>query len=144
MRYWNLRVEPGERSGHCRGSVTLDENEIRALALEVKRGRLGRRAFVRTLVGLGLTAPLARQVLTSAELQISPCCPEATMWVKNSSPHSLSALTTGASLIASGRVPTMISQRNPGALFGGMSCMRPFVISSIPNELNIRHRGLLA
>ena len=29
MRYRDLRVKPGERSGHCRGRVALDENEVR-------------------------------------------------------------------------------------------------------------------
>ena len=47
----------------------------------------------------------------SAERQISPCCPEVTTRTLKSSPLSLRAFMTGASLIASGRVPTMISQR---------------------------------
>src|SRR5437867_3402230 len=60
----------------------------------------------------------------SADRQISPCCPEVTTRTKKSSPLSRSAFTTGASLIASGRVPTMISQRNARGSFERMLCMR--------------------
>ncbi len=41
----------------------MDEREIRNLIGDVKAGRLSRRAFVRTMVGFGLTAPLASQML---------------------------------------------------------------------------------
>src|SRR6185503_13338572 len=39
---------------------------LRGLLNEVKAGRLSRRAFVQTMVGVGLTAPLAAQMLASA------------------------------------------------------------------------------
>ncbi|HUK06009.1 MAG TPA: peptide ABC transporter substrate-binding protein, partial [Burkholderiales bacterium] len=41
----------------------MDEKELRALIARVKAGRLGRRRFIRTLAGLGLTAPMAAQLL---------------------------------------------------------------------------------
>src|SRR5690349_24772550 len=44
----------------------MDERELRNLIDEVKRGRLSRRSFVQTMIGLGLTAPLAGQMLASA------------------------------------------------------------------------------
>jgi peptide/nickel transport system substrate-binding protein len=44
----------------------MDERELRTLIDEVKSGRLSRRHFVQTMIGLGLTAPLAAQMLTSA------------------------------------------------------------------------------
>ena len=44
----------------------MDEYGIRALIGEVTRGRLSRRQFVETLVGLGLTAPMAARILTHA------------------------------------------------------------------------------
>jgi peptide/nickel transport system substrate-binding protein len=44
----------------------MDERELRTMIDEVKSGRLSRRRFVQTMVGLGLTAPLASQMLTSA------------------------------------------------------------------------------
>jgi len=44
----------------------MDERELRTLIDEVKGGRLSRRRFVQTMVGLGLTTPLAAQMLASA------------------------------------------------------------------------------
>ena len=44
----------------------MDDHAIRELTDDVKRGRLTRRAFVQTMVGLGLTAPMAASLLTSA------------------------------------------------------------------------------
>ena len=44
----------------------MDDRAIRDLIGDVKHGRLSRRAFVQTLVGLGLTAPLATQLLASS------------------------------------------------------------------------------
>jgi len=44
----------------------MDERELRSLIGEVKAGRLSRRAFVQMMVGVGLTGPLAAQMLASA------------------------------------------------------------------------------
>jgi peptide/nickel transport system substrate-binding protein len=44
----------------------MDERELRMLVDEVKGGRLSRRSFVQAMIGLGLTAPLAAQMLASA------------------------------------------------------------------------------
>jgi peptide/nickel transport system substrate-binding protein len=44
----------------------MDELELRQLIAQVKTGRLSRRGFVQLMVGLGLTAPLAAQMLASA------------------------------------------------------------------------------
>jgi peptide/nickel transport system substrate-binding protein len=41
----------------------MDEQDLRHLIAKVKAGRMSRRAFVRQMVGLGLTAPLASQML---------------------------------------------------------------------------------
>ena len=43
----------------------MDESTLRALIGAVRGGRLGRRQFVHTMVGLGLTAPLATQMLSA-------------------------------------------------------------------------------
>ncbi|MDP2703451.1 MAG: ABC transporter substrate-binding protein, partial [Candidatus Rokubacteria bacterium] len=43
-----------------------DEHRLRDLIAEVKAGHLSRRGFVQMMVGLGLTAPLAAQMLASA------------------------------------------------------------------------------
>jgi peptide/nickel transport system substrate-binding protein len=44
----------------------MDEKKIRGLIADVEAGRLTRRVFVQTMVGLGLTAPLAAQMLGAA------------------------------------------------------------------------------
>ena len=44
----------------------MEEQELRALIGEVKAGTLSRRHFVQTMVALGLTAPMAAQMLASA------------------------------------------------------------------------------
>ena len=44
----------------------MEERELRKLITGVKSGRLSRRGFVQMMVGLGLTAPLAGQMLASA------------------------------------------------------------------------------
>src|SRR5690349_3546042 len=41
----------------------MTEQELRRLVAAVKDGRLSRRAFVQRMIGLGLTAPLAGQML---------------------------------------------------------------------------------
>jgi peptide/nickel transport system substrate-binding protein len=44
----------------------MNERELTTLLDEVKSGRLSRRRFVQTMVGLGLTAPMAAQMLAAA------------------------------------------------------------------------------
>src|SRR5438067_5845333 len=51
----------------------MNEQELRELISAVKARRVSRRAFVRKMVGLGLTAPFAAQLLAHAGLaQIAP------------------------------------------------------------------------
>src|SRR5512138_583148 len=44
----------------------MDQRDLHRLLDDVKSGRLSRRRFVQTMVGLGLTAPMAAHVLASA------------------------------------------------------------------------------
>src|SRR5947199_8991783 len=44
----------------------MEERELRTLVGAVKAGTLSRRHFVQMMVGLGLTAPMAAQMLASA------------------------------------------------------------------------------
>ena len=44
----------------------MDERQLRDLIDDVRQQRLGRRDFVQMMVGLGLTAPMAAQMLTAA------------------------------------------------------------------------------
>src|SRR5437763_2022508 len=50
----------------------MNEQELRELISAVKAGRVSRRAFVRRMVGLGLTAPFATQLLAHAGLAQTP------------------------------------------------------------------------
>jgi peptide/nickel transport system substrate-binding protein len=44
----------------------MEERELRSMIEEVRTGRMSRRHFVHTMLGLGLTAPLAARMLASA------------------------------------------------------------------------------
>jgi peptide/nickel transport system substrate-binding protein len=50
----------------------MHEHELRDLLAGVKAGRMSRRVFVRKIVGLGLTAPFATQLLSRAGLAQAP------------------------------------------------------------------------
>jgi len=50
----------------------MDEAGLRDLIEEVKCGRLDRRRFVQTMIGLGLTAPMAAHLLTAGGVAASP------------------------------------------------------------------------
>src|ERR1700738_148535 len=54
----------------------MHEHELQILMAAVKTGRVSRRAFVRKIVGLGLTAPFATQLLASAGLAQAPASTE--------------------------------------------------------------------
>src|SRR5439155_19191063 len=47
---------------------SMNEQDLRDLVAGVKAGRVSRRAFVHRMVGLGLTAPFATQLLAHAGL----------------------------------------------------------------------------
>jgi peptide/nickel transport system substrate-binding protein len=49
----------------------MDEHGLREMLREVKVGRLSRRRFVETMVALGLTAPMAAQMLGSAGVAVA-------------------------------------------------------------------------
>jgi len=49
----------------------MDERQLRELIAEVKSGRRSRRDFIRSMVGLGLTAPLAVQMLTASGIALA-------------------------------------------------------------------------
>jgi peptide/nickel transport system substrate-binding protein len=50
----------------------MKERELRGLIAAVKAGRMSRRAFVHRMIGLGLTAPFAAQLLAHAGLTQTP------------------------------------------------------------------------
>ena len=44
----------------------MDQNELRQIIEQVRIGRLSRRRFIQAMVGLGLTAPMAAQMLSAS------------------------------------------------------------------------------
>src|SRR5215469_10615564 len=55
----------------------MDDHAIHELVREVKAGRLSRRHFVRTIVGLALSAPMATQLLASAGIARAQSSPSS-------------------------------------------------------------------
>src|SRR5438067_10653130 len=49
----------------------MDAHEIRRLLTDVRAGRLSRRAFTGSMLALGLTAPLAAQMLAAAGVALA-------------------------------------------------------------------------
>ena len=71
----------------------MDEHALRELISDVKAGRLSRRTFVQTMIGLGLTAPLAAQMLASAGVaQAQPKAPVASAPTRRGGGGPLKAL----------------------------------------------------
>src|SRR5262245_15386868 len=54
----------------------MDEKALRGLIAKVKDGRLSRRSFVQEMVAVGLTAPLAAQMLTFSGVPASAAAEE--------------------------------------------------------------------
>src|SRR5579859_7781135 len=51
--------------------MIMDEQKLRAAVEDVRRGKLSRRAFTLRMLGLGLTAPLAAQMLGSSGVAVA-------------------------------------------------------------------------
>ncbi len=49
----------------------MNEHDLRGLIEDVRHGKLSRRAFTRTMIGLGLTAPLATQMLAYSGVAVA-------------------------------------------------------------------------
>jgi peptide/nickel transport system substrate-binding protein len=56
----------------------MDEFALRKVIQEVKAGRLSRRRFIHTMLGLGLTAPMAAQMLAASGVHAQPKAPTFT------------------------------------------------------------------
>src|SRR5262245_56168293 len=69
---WSLAIFTDLR----RQGGSMHEHELQDLIARVKVGRTSRRALVRRIVGLGLTAPFATQLLTHAGLAQAPASSE--------------------------------------------------------------------
>ncbi|HXA22292.1 MAG TPA: peptide ABC transporter substrate-binding protein [Acetobacteraceae bacterium] len=54
----------------------MNERELRGVIEDVRQARLSRRAFTRTMIALGLTAPMATQMLASSGVATAATIPE--------------------------------------------------------------------
>ena len=54
----------------------MNERELRGVIEDVRQGRLSRRAFTRAMIALGLTAPLAAQMLASSGVAMAASGPD--------------------------------------------------------------------
>jgi peptide/nickel transport system substrate-binding protein len=54
----------------------MNERELRGVIEDVRQGRLSRRAFTRTMIALGLTAPMATQMLASSRVAMAATGPD--------------------------------------------------------------------
>src|SRR5256885_1101185 len=54
------------------GEACMDEQTLRELIGHVKTGRLSRRLFVQTMISLGLTGPMAAQLLAPGATRAQP------------------------------------------------------------------------
>src|SRR5580765_6403411 len=62
----------GTPDGHRQEDDLMDERQIHDLIADVRAARLSRRAFTRLIVGLGLSAPIAAQLLGAGKLGAQP------------------------------------------------------------------------
>src|SRR5260370_39684847 len=63
---WRAEWSTRHAAGYAKEGMDMDEHVIRELTSEVRRGRLSRRRFIQTMVGVGLTAPMAAKLLSVA------------------------------------------------------------------------------
>src|ERR1700758_986239 len=75
MRLAAAGLSPAARASADLRRTLMEERELRSMIDEVKAGRLSRRRFVQTMVGVGLTAPLAAQMLAAAGVAAQPNSP---------------------------------------------------------------------
>jgi hypothetical protein len=59
-------------ASHSARGISMNEQALRELIAAVKARRVSRRTFIRRMVGLGLTAPFATELLASVGLAQSP------------------------------------------------------------------------
>src|ERR1019366_7539737 len=68
-----LRHEPASVTG--KGTITMNEQNLRDVIEDVRQGKLSRRAFAIRMIGLGLTAPLAAHMLASSGVAVAAEAP---------------------------------------------------------------------
>src|SRR6266446_5989529 len=65
---WRAEWSTRHAARSAKEGTDMDEHVIRELTSEVRRGRLSRRRFIQTMVGVGLTAPMAAKLLSVVDV----------------------------------------------------------------------------
>ena len=78
----------------------MDEHALRELIGEVKAGRLSRRAWLRMMIGLGVTAPMAAQMLASTASRAQPKAPGFTPTRRGGGGNTLGRLSLDRRVLA--------------------------------------------
>src|SRR5260370_7097121 len=63
---WRAEWSTRHAAGYAKEGMDMDEHVIREVTSEVRRGGVARRGFIQTMVGVGLTAPMAAKLLSVA------------------------------------------------------------------------------
>ena len=120
----------------------MDQHGIRALLGSVRDGRLSRRAFVRTMLGLGVTAPLAAEMLASADLARAQA-PPAAVPVRRGGGGQLKALSWDAPNLLNPQIALGLKDWNSSGLFyeplsnfDPEGNMVPVLAREIPSQAN--------
>src|SRR5258708_6401713 len=95
----------------------MDEREIRGLIEDVRAGRVSRRAFTRLMVGLGLGAPLAAQMLTCAGAARAQVRTDAFTPARRGGGGQLKALWWQAPTLLNPHFPTGTEDQDPSPIF---------------------------
>ena len=95
----------------------MTEHDIRTLITDVKAGRLSRRAFVQMMIGLGVTAPLASQMLGAAGVAPAHAQPAAFTPTKRGGGGPLKLLSWDAPTSLNPSLALGVKDWNASALF---------------------------
>src|SRR5882672_8206256 len=94
----------------------MNEHAIRALLGEVRAGRVSRRAFVRSMVGLGVAAPLASRMLAGAGLAHAQARPAFSPAKRGGGGH-LKTLAWDAPVLLNPQIAVGLKDWNASAIF---------------------------
>jgi peptide/nickel transport system substrate-binding protein len=121
----------------------MDDNALRELIREVKVGRLSRRDFVRTMVGLGLTGPISAQMLASASVVRAQSPPPAFAPTRRGGGGPLRRLMVSAPTLLNPRLAVGLKDweasrifYEPLACFDADGALTPILAREIPTVEN--------
>jgi len=121
----------------------MDEHALREMIREVKAGRISRRHFVRTMVGLGLSAPMATQMLASGGIAGAQPPPSAFSPTRRGGGGPLRSLAVNAPTLLNPRIALGLKDwaasrifYEPLASFDAEGALIPILAREIPTVDN--------